>query len=443
MLVLALVLSGCRQQATTNSFGSVTEEARTSLNGLGVHKRMWELAGAKCFSPRSLSFKLEKADTIVMVPQTFDPPGLEARKWLEDWLKRSPGRTLIYFGRDFNAETYYLEELIKSTSGTEKARLEFELANARTSELNNRLDSYSESTFCGWFYLDASQPCVEVTTFEGLLADEVDSSSLHWPVRTRLLPPHEDQITRLPSWLSGKGKLPKVTPPPFIRFKSGKVTTGDDSDKLITRSNWTNDELETKDDWNDQFNQLPDSEMLLASKDGVPLVYRLTSEERFGDGQIIVVANGIPFLNGTLVKPQFSQVGEQIVELAQSPKRVALVAYDDAGIQISNFEEMDARGLGIEMLVQWPLSAITIPACIAGIILCISLLPILGRPQQLPKASTSDFGMHVDALGQMLYDSRDQSFAAKAVAEYYRTVRNEKPPAWIASELQEKINASK
>lgn len=442
LVFLLIGLSGCRQRMPVSEFGSVTDEARTSLNGLGAHQRMWELAGAKCFTPRSLSFRLEKADTIVMVPQTFDPPGLEAREWLEDWLKRSPGRTVIYFGRDFNAETYYLEELIKATSGEEKARLEFELANTRVSELNNRLDSYTESTFCGWFYLDVSKPATEVSKFKGTWANDIDSTSIRWPIRTQLLPPDEDQAGRLPSWLTGKGKLVKPTPPPFVAIQSGKNASGD-SDKLISRSNWVIDELDSKEDWDQQFLNLPKNQILLEGKDGEPLVYRLTSSELYGDGQIIIVANGVPMLNGTLVKPQFSQVGERIVELANSPKRVALVAYDDTGIQISSIEEMDSRGLGLEMLVEWPLSAITIPACLAGIILCISLLPILGRPQQVPTESTSDFGLHVDAVGQMMYDSKDQSFAANAVAEYFQTVRNEKPPAWIANELRENKNAKK
>ncbi len=437
-IVVALFsFTGC-QRPPAKSFGSVTDDARTSLNGLGVHKRMWEQAGAKVFTPKSLSMRLEKADTIVMVPQTFDPPGLEARKWLEEWLKRGTGRTLIYFGRDFNAETLYLEELIQKASGDEKKRLEFELASTRVSELRNRLDSYTESTFCGWFYLDASQASLEVSEFDGQWADDTDVSSLRWPIRTRMLPPSEDQAAQLPSWLSSNKKLPKPTPPPFVAMRTGnsKSSSGQD-DKLILRSNWVNDELETKELWEEQFKEIPWSETLLESKDGIPLVYRLTSTSRYGNGQVIIVSNGAPFLNGTLVKPQFSKVGEKIVQLAPSPKRVALVAYDDLGIQISNFEEMDSRGLGIEMLVQWPLSAITIPACIAGIILCISLLPILGRPQQLPSESTSDFGMHVDALGQMMHDTGDRNFAASAIAEYYRTVRSEKPPAWVASVLSE------
>lgn len=430
-LLLALVLiPGCSSQ-NSREFGAVGSNARTSLNGLGIHKKMWEQAGAKCVTPASLSTRLESVDVIVLVSQTFDPPSLAAREWLEEWLQSEPGRTVIYFGRDFNAELYYFQHLVDSASLADKPLLQLELAKVQVKEIQSRIDASGQSVFCGWFNWDMNQPYRVVSSVDGPWAASLSSADkLDWPIRTRLQPPQSEMKNAIPNWLTTPKKKPALPTGPVIPGINDE-DDDDDEGKLVYRSKWEAEEIESVDQWNSLYDDLPESEVLLESSQGDALVFRLTSSERFGQGQVIVAINGAPFLNATSVKPAYGKVGAMIIDECPNANKVALLAYNSSGIQISLIEEIDARGFGLEMLVQWPLSAITIPACILGIVVCISLLPILGRPSELPKRSVSDFGMHIEALGDMIRDTNDEAYARQAVADYFRIVRVEQPPAWV------------
>jgi hypothetical protein len=403
-------------------FGSVTPPDHfRSLNGLGVHQRMWESTGAKVLTPQKLSPMLDSMDAIVMVGQTFDPPGRKAREWLETWLAAKPGRSVIYFGRDFNAEVYYRRQTLGSFEGQERLRGEQLLGLVEAEELAQVWKKLPENTFCEWFYLETQQPPREFTSFQGGWNTALSDATGAWPTRTQLLPPQMSYKNRQPSWLANPTAKP-VQQNPFADLEGNNVT----------RSIWRLDELDTQEKWDDAFKNLPDSQVLLSGDDGTPLVFRLTDSIRYPGSQIVVIANGAPFLNGSLVQPLHQRVGEKIIETVLPAKRVSLLAYGELGILISTAAEADSRGLGLEMLTTWPLSAITMPASLLGILVCAALWPILGRPRRTRPRSVSDFGLHIDALGRMLLDSRDAEFARKSVAEYFKQVREEAPPTWLA-----------
>ncbi len=163
------------------------------------------------------------------------------------------------------------------------------------------------------------------------------------------------------------------------------------------------------------------------------LVFRLTHPQRFAGSQLLIVANGAPFLNGSLVMPLQQRIAEKLIDSCLPAERVALLAYADAGLLISAAAEADPRGAGLEMFTVWPLSAITVPALLLGLVACAMLLPTLGRPQRLAGQSVSDFGLHVDALGRLLYGARDLAYSRSCIAEYFQRVRGEPPPAWLES----------
>ena len=131
--------------------------------------------------------------------------------------------------------------------------------------------------------------------------------------------------------------------------------------------------------------------------------------------------------------PLHQRIGALLIDACLPAERVALLAFDDSGLSISNVPEEDSRAAGLEMLTVWPLSGITMPAAMLGVIVCVSLLPILGRPQSLARRTVSDFGLHVDAIGRMLFEARDIQHAKLAVSDYFRKVRGEPPPTWLES----------
>jgi hypothetical protein len=85
---------------------------------------------------------------------------------------------------------------------------------------------------------------------------------------------------------------------------------------------------------------------------------------------------------------------------------------------------------GFEWLRVWPLSLIAIQALFIGSIALLAMLPIFGRPQRLPSPSTTDFGKHIEALGDLLAQTRDRNYALHRIADYFRDVRRDSASPW-------------
>ncbi|MCA9125818.1 MAG: hypothetical protein KDB22_01990 [Planctomycetales bacterium] len=408
-------------------FGAVdSPDHNRSLNGLGVHRKMWERAGAKCLTPQKLSPRLDDMDVIVLVGQTFAPPGKQARQWCEEWLAESKGRTVVYFGRDFNAERYYRLRTLDDLPEEDQLRGREQLAKVDAHELVRRIQELSESTFCGWFFLDLQDSERDVTRFKGPWSEGLQQAHGSWPINIVLKPPRAKNWSgRKPSWLTA----------PSNGLKPVNSVQADTEESLVVRSTWEPDEL-TNEEWDEAVDKAARAQILLAAADGTPLIFALT-DAKFPGSQILVVANGAPLLNASLVDELHQRVGERIIEHCLPAKRVALLAYDAQGLLISKSTEVDARGIGLEMFTIWPISAITISATLLGVIICAVLAPILGRPQSLRSPSVTDFGMHVEAVGQMLFRTRDVVYATRVIRDYFLKVRGESPPDWLDTSLVE------
>lgn len=436
LCLAVVVLSGCSSWIPEiTPYGAVKgNDSYRSVNGLAVHKKMWESTGAKCLTPQKLSPKLETMDTIVLVGTGYGPPGRAARDWLENWLGNEEGRTLVYFGRDFNANLYYRQKTLDQLDGQDRRRGEQALARAQMPEINGRIRQVPESTFCRWFYLDTTHVRREYSQFKGPWAKDLQGLSGTWPVGIALQPPGRRWRNAQPSWLAKGGTATTLKP-------ASQIDATADQDGVVRRSTWVFDELADKDDWKSEFRDLASSETLLSGEDGQPLVFRLTSKQ-FQQSQILLVANGAPFLNGSLVEPLHRKVGQKLIKACSPAQRVAILAYNESGLLIMQSPEDDSRGAGLEMLTVWPLSAITMPAALLGIVICAVLFPILGRPQRLVRRNLTDFGLHIEALGQMLHESRDIEFARKSITEYFRKVRGESPPDWLKPTTQPAVPQS-
>ncbi|RMF37635.1 MAG: hypothetical protein D6753_17225 [Planctomycetota bacterium] len=416
---------GCWRAPLVEDFGAVRgRPAINSLNGLRFHQEMWEAAGAKVLLPSKLSPRLETFDALVLVGRDYGPPGRDARRWLEQWLERRNGRTVVYFGRDFNAAIYYRQRTLDQVPAQLQGRAEEEIARRQIEEFNLRVSQLPENTFADWCYFDVNRIEHRYTRFSGPWAEDLADRTGYWPVRTALLPPADQWRDKTPSWITANSSPGPAGPslPP-----SGGEST--------RRSVWSYGEYQTDEEWQEAFQNIPEHEILLQADDGTPLVYRIPVGPTEGS-QILVVANGAPLLAGSLVDPLHRRVGERLVEACLPARRVGLLAYDRFGLLISNVPEQNQRGIGLEMLTVWPLSAVTMPAALLGILLCMALLPIFGRPRRLPRRTTSDFGLHVEALGQLLHRTRDRMFALRAIADYFTTVRGDPPPVWLVRELR-------
>ena len=416
-MAILILQTGCSMMPEMTPFGAISgSDSTRSLNGLGLHRKMWESAGAKCYVAGKLSPRLNSFDTIVLVGQDHSPPGMAARNWLESWLAESSGRSVLYFGRDFDANVYYRNRTLDRLPTEQQLRAKQDLAKTQTADLNTRVRQLSASTFCRWFYLDTDSQRREYDQFAGPWAADLSGLRGSWPLGVTLQTPTKDWEAEKPSWLKAGA--------------SSEEQAEIEDEKSIVRSTWEPEELEDNRQWQAEFKKAMRPQVLLRGQDDTPLVFKLTSS-RIEGSQILIAANGAPFLNGSLVDPLHQRVAEKLIGECLPAKKIALIAYNESGLLISQAAEEEPLGAGLEMLTVWPLSAITMPAALLGIIVCAVLFPILGRPRGLPPRSVTDFGMHVEALGNILQDTRDTGFAKEAIANYYNRVRREKPPFWL------------
>ncbi len=427
-MLLVLVTSGCGYVPWPEEFGEVTgPTSRRGINGMAAHRRMWESAGARVLTPLKLSPRLRKIDTIVLIGENYDPPGRIAREWLEEWLSEKEGRTVVYFGRDFNAETIYRSETINEVSAVDRERARTQLAAKQADAFLERVTQIPESTFCRWFYLETTSKPTVHTAFKGPWADQLAGLEGTWPVGLVLEPPEAQFKNRPPSWVAG-GTPPKLSP---VKSILGNGSSDEDlGDKEIQRSIWRPDEIDDTEAWDSEWELAGQGEVLLAGQDNTPLVFRVTHES-FEGSQILIAANGAPFLNGSIVKPLHQKISELVIRECMPAKRVAMIRYDQTGLLISNIDVAEEANFGMELMTVWPLSAITMHAALLGILAFAVLLPILGRPQKLRDRSVTNFGLHIEALGRMLSESRDLQFGLKSITEYFTKVRREAPPEWL------------
>lgn len=154
----------------------------------------------------------------------------------------------------------------------------------------------------------------------------------------------------------------------------------------------------------------------------VPIVYRL-SDATFGDGQVIVVANGSFLLNLPLVNREHRKLAARLIEELEPAERVVLLESGEGGPPLIARDPDENYPTGLEIFTVWPLGFLMLHVAIAGLTLCIACFPIFGRAQEPRTTSTSDFGQHIDALGELLAKSEDRQYAVDRLTYYHENVR--------------------
>lgn len=190
-----LLLAGCNSDIDS-TYGRRSGYGAQSVNGTAVLADMFERAGHNVFTWHSLSPKLrERADCIVWFPDDFNPPSQEVRFWLEDWLAQKPGRTLIYVGRDFDAEPYYWDTIQPLVPPGKVAEVQRRSARAKTSFAVERT-GIPDSRDCVWFKIDAKAQARPATPLEGVpeWLDGIDPKKTEIALNSRLIPEEDAEV---------------------------------------------------------------------------------------------------------------------------------------------------------------------------------------------------------------------------------------------------------
>jgi hypothetical protein len=161
-----------------------------------------------------------------------------------------------------------------------------------------------------------------------------------------------------------------------------------------------------------------DAEVLLASK-GETLV----SRQWIGEGQMIVVANGSFLLNLPLVNHEHRKLAAKLIDVVtaedQEGQVVVFLESHAGGPPISG-EDEDVPNVSdaLEIFNVWPTNWILMHLAVVGLLLCFWRFPIFGLPRPDDPPHLSDFGKHLDAVGELLKQSGDEDYARERIRQY-------------------------
>ena len=360
---LGAYMSGRRDEQLPTTYGRRRgSEAAGSVNGTNVLSEMFKRGGHRVTSMQRLSPKVHEFDVIVWAPDDFEPPTKEQRDFLEDWLATGEGKTVIYIGRDFSAAVAYWQRVAPLASPEQADEALRRLAEARAGHEAAR-SKMPAKQYARWFTVRRDQPPRKVTTLTGPWADGIDAAKTEIYLEGDLAIPTERDRT------ASEAQLTSERPEPLLAAGG---------DALATRL--------TDDDW--------------------------------GDGQVIVLANGSFVLNYPLVNHEHRKLAARLIAECGPPGRVVFIESGEGGPPVLDKEPASGPATPLELLKVWPLNAILLHATILGIVYCLARSPIFGRPRQLLPPSPSDFGKHVAALGQLLARTQDRNYAQSRLAQY-------------------------
>jgi hypothetical protein len=356
LAILGLVFlctGGCRDKINP-LYGQRTGAAFDSVNGTSVLGQMFEQAGHTVFSWRMLSPRLRRrADCIIWFPDDFMPPSQKACRWLESWLRESPGRTLIYVGRDFDASVWYWDEIRPHAPDDQRQEILRRKLEAQGYFAQNLIPPGTTEE-CNWFKVKGGRKHRKVRTLQG------DAE-----------------------WLQGV------------------------------------DPAQVQIELNHRIVPSPGAEVVLESKGDV-----LVTSEPLDGSRLIVVANGSFLLNLPLVNREHRRLAGQLIEEIGPPgQTVVFLESGPRGIFLFETDPTSGPPSGLAIFQVWPANWILLHLAVVGIILCFSRFPIFGRPRDPEPEGVSDFGRHVQALGELLQQSGDTAHAAARLSHYRQLTR--------------------
>jgi hypothetical protein len=161
------------------------------------------------------------------------------------------------------------------------------------------------------------------------------------------------------------------------------------------------------------------AEVLLESEGDV-----LVTREPVGPSRLIVVANGSFLLNLPLVRHEHRKLAGQLIDQVGPPGQTVVFLESGPGGPLV-FETDPSLGppSGLAIFDVWPANWILLHLAVAGIIFCFSRFPIFGPPRGLEPEGTSDFGRHVEALGELFQRAGDTAHAAARLSHYQQLTR--------------------
>jgi hypothetical protein len=323
---------------------------------------MFRRAGHRVTTFGRLSPKLDRYDTLIWFPDSFQPPTGNQRQWLENWLASGSGRTVVYVGRDYDASVHYWDAVAPSAPPAQADEVLRRRAEARAA-WEARRSEMPTNEYARWFLVERDHQPRRAESLSGPWAGGIDAPE------TDL---HLEGLLKIPTAAERSAAQDGLAPPAV--------------------------------------------EVLLAA-DGEEVVTRLT-DPAWGDGQILVVTNGSFLLNYPLVNHEHRKLAVRLIDECQPAGNVVFMESGAEGPPILAKEPTGGFPTGLELVKVWPLNVILLHLAVLGLVLCLSRAMIFGRPRELPAESAADFGQHVAALGTLLARTKDRNYAQARLSQY-------------------------
>lgn len=394
--LLLAVLAGCQgNQELPTTYGKRRGSDRgTSVNGTTVLARMFKQAGFKVSTWRRLSPKLQSADVIVWAPNRFEPPDNDARAFFDEWFWDGQQRTLVYIGRDYDAEITYWEQMVDKAPPEQSQEVRRRLAEARAQHQLHREEMPLDKAQ-RWFVMHGARPRQQVKKLSGPWSAGIDADKTEIIVQGRLDIPTEKEIEEADAAAAEEAKF--------------DVSLEDDDFVVFNQQ--------------DAWQESPPSYKVLLDSDQGPLVYEVT-DGNWGNGRVIVVQNGSFLLNLPLVNHEHRELASQLVAECGSSGKVVFVESGPGPVEVAD-SDSPQQPSGKEAFTTWPMNFVLLHAAVLGILFCMSRFPIFGPPRELQEANNSDFGRHISALGELFERAGAFTYVTRRLAHYQQTVRRE------------------
>ncbi len=457
-LILTLGLAGCSRGLIPEYGNSKGISGNNGINGFGALRKSFESNGWKTRDVSRLGERLDSLDAIVWIPTTHQAYEVAAIQWMHDWLGDRP-RTLIYILPDEGNEVRYWDKT-RDLAPPEQ-RLEYRRRHAQSiSDVMNGPYGYGRNTLDEidrlWFKARIRrqpQPRWEVLSHSTTLSASPTVTTgrptygtfnyaADWASEGYELAEDDLSIQPLASDSSGNPLAVRIFTPERIEpeesapqskvpddhvdiFQPDPSADADaDADAVAKlEAEWEYEDWMDEEEWMDEAQW----ERLLRRRRG---------GYGIGESEVIVVAGGSLISNFGIVTDEGRDLVQQL--LVESGKRadpttprVGFITSGFAGVPVSDSSGQPQMASGMELLTVWPLSIITIHLAMMGIVACLILLPIFGRPRKLKERTNSDFADHINAVGALLHRGNGEQYARQRISEYFRKVRGETSGPWV------------
>lgn len=406
LLLISIALAGCTRFDA--EYGASDGASGTqSLNGFGAFRTALEQAPAADAAEiltrdaARLSGRESQSDAIVWIPTDW-PPGnlLEIQDWLDQWLTQNQ-RTLIFIVPDDGSTEAYFREA--ASFAPPQQRLNYRRRLARLINERSLAEAERSDVSLGrWFTAaalryNASLPDRQRADFS------LQESKVHLVGSTS--PTHSQALPR----------------------RAAKS-------RNFVRTPVASEELE-------DFRFEP---LMRATAPGptgpasLTTLARITCD-RWNDSQLLVVASGALVTNfamtGTAGRKLTNRIRDEIQLAGDAGAgqaiEVAFLSSDDRPILVSDSEPEVPRTRGWELMTEMPLSLINLHVAFLGIVLCLMLLPVFGRPRRVLYNDPTHFGNHLSAMATLMRRSGSTTYAKLKISEYLRHVRGETSGPWV------------